>query len=438
MDSKLFILRAHILSTCLVCGLLAGGLSQAAAQTTLSSVVPNLDATGVPANTTVQFTFSGAMNSAGTFVTFMDQTGGTVTPTTPSWSAGFTVLTCTPITPFPAGKTISWILMGTSTLGTQVGPEMGSFTVASGAADCTNQIPSYTLGKAVMYSQTSAASPALSTNWPYVFVACTTLACSNSAATNVSLTSPGTGSTNLMFTGIPLHFSHAGLAASQGTLDTAYPNGNYTFQVQSSGSTVPFTMGFSSMLVQPAGPRISNYDAAQTVAASQPFVLGWDAFAGGTATDCIYVEIYGSSFKTPGPGEAGALTGTATSVTIPANTLQADRSYQGAITFYHYALETNSAVTLNYRSATTEFNLATYAAAPSITLANPIMSGGVLCFELRSASTQALIIESSTNMLAGTWITLTTTNCTGGSVWVQDTNIVASPSLFYRARLVMP
>ena len=39
--------------------------------------------------------------------------------------------------------------------------------------------------------------------------------------------------------------------------------------------------------------------------ASLPFALGWDAFSGGTAADCIYVEIYGGVFKTAAIGEAG-------------------------------------------------------------------------------------------------------------------------------------
>src|SRR5687768_7843819 len=73
----------------------------AQAQPTITSVVPANNATGVSTNTTVVFTFSTAMNPAATSPTFYDP-GFNLYPTAPSWSAGNTVLTCTPGSAFPA------------------------------------------------------------------------------------------------------------------------------------------------------------------------------------------------------------------------------------------------------------------------------------------------------------------------------------------------
>ena len=71
---------------------------------------------------------------------------------------------------------------------------------------------------------------------------------------------------------------------------------------------------------------MTNYDAAQSINPAQPFVLGWDAAA--ASVDCIYVQIYGV-FQTAALGDPGALTGTARTVSIPANTLSSEHDLHG-------------------------------------------------------------------------------------------------------------
>jgi len=98
------------------------------AQPTIISSVPANGATGVPTTTTVVFTFSTAMNPSATSPLFYD-TNITIYPTALSWSAGNTVLTCTPGSAFPAGMKITWVVTGKSSGGQSLGGvPTGTFT----------------------------------------------------------------------------------------------------------------------------------------------------------------------------------------------------------------------------------------------------------------------------------------------------------------------
>src|SRR5213075_2671229 len=126
------------------------------------------------------------------------------------------------------------------------------------------------------------------------------------------------------------------------------PQGTYTFTV---AVTLPATMA------QPNAPHVSNFTAGQTVSSSQPFTLTWDPFTGGTATDYVFVQV-GNVWKTPTPGTTGALNGTATSVTIPAGTLQPGSTNDAFIYFYHTIITSNAAyLTEAFRSSATEFSV---------------------------------------------------------------------------------
>lgn len=196
-------------------------------------------------------------------------------------------------------------------------------------------------------------------------------------------------------------------------------------------------VNFPSTLVQPSAPHPSNYSAAQSVNAALPFVLGWDPFSGGTAADCIYVEIYGGLFATPNVGQTGALNGTTTSVTIPGETFQTNRSYTGCVSFYHYVLLTNgtSDIYLAYRSSTTEFGLNTTSVAGSLMINACWANGGsVFTFEVSCLPGLSLVAEYSTNLVAGSWKTLCTTNTTNSCVRFSDNRSLTNKQQFYRVR----
>jgi hypothetical protein len=311
-------------------------------------------------------------------------------------------------------------------------------TGSSGGGDCTNTIGSLTLGKGSFSRQTSANAPTLDASAPYAFVACTTVACSNSTTTNLSLTVPGAATVSLpAVANLPGHYSLTDIAGSLGALDGEYPNGNYVFTFKSAAGNPSCTVNFPTSLAMPNAPRLTNLVAAQTIDPTKPFVLGWDAFQGGTATDCIFVEIYGGVFQTVALGGPGALTGTARSVTIPAATLQANQNYTGAITFYDMVLSTNTCgyVNLVYRAAVTEFSLASFSNAPRLSI-KPATSNRVKVSW--PEPTENWVLEC-TNALpssaAATWPRVTLPYQTNaGAITVSITNNPPPASQFYRLR----
>jgi hypothetical protein len=348
----------------------------ACAQPTIVSTVPANLATGVSPTATVTFIFSQPMNPGATAAQFMDPTAfpPVFLSASSAWSGGNMILTCTPVSSWPANKMIVWNIEGENPAGDPLdGDTAGMFTTGGGSpgGTCTNDIGSLTVAKGVLYEQTSAGAPTLEPTWPYAFVACASVACSNWTTTNITLTIPGGTITNLPHSPIPGHYSLTVPVTSSTLLEATYPNGNSLFTLQSSAANVPSTVNFPGSLTFPNAPHLTNYLAAQAVNPTLPFVLGWDAFAGAGPGDCVYVEIYGGAFLTPAPGSPGVLPGTTRSVTIPANTLQPNQSYSGGLIFYDLILSTNlnGYVNLVYRAATTEFSLRTTSSAPVLSIA---------------------------------------------------------------------
>src|SRR5689334_21163940 len=153
--------RQHTPLVLLVLFVLLTGWGRAQAQPTIVSVSPTNNASGVPATTKIVFTFSEAMNPDPEFTeaTFLDIANPLATlPVSSAWSAGNTVLTCTPLSPFPANKTIFWSVFGENPAGDFLeGTTFGSFTTSSGGTGSgTNAITTFSVGKIHHYNQTSA------------------------------------------------------------------------------------------------------------------------------------------------------------------------------------------------------------------------------------------------------------------------------------------
>ena len=428
--------------------LLIGGVVPtwlAAAAPVILSMVPTNMATGVNPSLPVRFTFSAPMNPVLTTAQFVDASAPTTyLATTPAWSAGNTVLSCTPVSPFPGNKMIVWMASGESAVGDALGgDDAGVFTTtsASGNIGCATDVPalSFTVAKAHYYSQTSAGAPTLNSNMPYCLVTCTTIPCPRTA-TNVSVRVPLTGSVlNLpSTTTIPGHLvlTSCGLT-NQAVFEATYPDGDYLYNVQAASSNQQITVNFPSSLTQPAAPRLTNYLAAQSVNPGQPFTLAWDPFSGGTVADYIYVEINGGLFATPGMGSPGALNGTAVTATIPAGTLQPSNQYSGSITFYHQIWTTNATHSpLVYRATVTEFTLKTTGGTPTnhVAITKAGWTGGRFSFEIVSSNNLSLAVDCRTNLSVGTWQNLLNTNTTLPRVPFLDTNPPTGPRRFYRVR----
>jgi hypothetical protein len=190
----------------------------------------------------------------------------------------------------------------------------------------------------------------------------------------------------------------------------------------------------AASLAQPGAPHLTNYPAAQAVDPNQTFVLGWDAFAGGTAADYIDVDV--GAYGSPDPGLPGALNGTARTFTIPAGVLQPNSNYLSRVGFFHYVGTTNgNYATAAYRATYTEFSLSTASTSSGqLVLTNGSWSPGAFSFDVLCTNGQTVTVEFTNVLSSGAWPKLLTTNSPGPKFHVVSTQAVSQPSLFYRAR----
>jgi hypothetical protein len=224
---------------------------------------------------------------------------------------------------------------------------------------------------------------------------------------------------------------------SLSTYDATFPAGNYSFFVQadSSNQTVMVNLPTAATMPQPGVPHLTNYLATQAVDPNQTFVLGWDAFPGGTAGDYIDVDIDGAIYS-PNPGLPGALTGTARTFTIPAGTLQPDATYLSRVGFFRFMGATNANhATAAYRATYTEFLLITTDGAVSgpLLLTNASYAG-TFSFDVLCSAGQTVTVEYRTNLTTGVWQNLLTTNSVGNLFRAVAPQAAMNRSMFFRAR----
>ena len=416
-------------------------LSLAQAQPTIVSMVPMDQATGVSPSAAVVFTFSEAMDTDLTEAQFLDINNPfTPLPIVAAWSAGDTVLTCIPSPPFPANRMIIWSVDGENPNGDVLeGTTSGFFTTGTsgGGGSGTNAITTFAIGKLHSYSQTSAGLPTLDPVAPYIFDAVTILS-SNRTATNVVLTLPSSSVSDLTQNPFrPESFFLSAYNTNLSTFDLTFPAGDYNFLVKSVSSNQSVKVTLPAALAQPGAPHVTNYPAAQAVNPAQSFVLGWDPFPGGTASDFILVDI-GSAYGSPNIGSPGALTGTATSFTIPAGTLEPNINYESNISFYRAVIATNgtSYITSAYRATITHFTLqATGGGAPNpLMLTHPSWTPGDFSFDVVCTNGQTLTVEYADILSSASWKRLVTTNCSGTLIHIVSPQAATNKTLFYRAR----
>jgi hypothetical protein len=412
------------------------------AQPIILSTVPATGATGVSPQTTVVFTFSTAMNPEATDALFFGPAFNLV-PTTPSWNPANTVLTCTPVTSFPANATITWFVSGEDMAGNSLdGFPTGSFSTATGGGGGvgTNAITTFSIGKIHHYNQTAAGPPTLDPSTPYDFSAVTALA-SNRTATNINLTFPTAAVSNLTQLPPPSADKYVlyGISTSFNDYEATYTPGTYRFRVGSvsSNQTVDVILPTTNSMPQPGAPHLTNFLAAQAVNPNQPFVLAWDPFPGGTAADYIDVDI-GSAYLSPEPGTPGALPGTAVTFTIPAGTLQPNTTYPSRVGFFRHVGSTNSSyATAAYRATYTEFSLVTTAAAGDgqLILTNVVHTPPNFTFDVLCPTGQTVTVEYKTNLNLVTWQTLLITNSRTERFQAVAPQASTNRSMFFRARV---
>lgn len=194
----------------------------------------------------------------------------------------------------------------------------------------------YVLAKGIFYAQTNSDLPVFAFDTPYAFLAQVTES-SSGTVSSAALQLPGGSTWSLIENPEDEMFELKSTFATTASLEGSFPNGTYTFTivgVHDGTNQAPLTLTGD---LYPNAPHISNWTAAQHIVATNDFVLTWDAFSGGTTGDFIHVYIENTSgetcFRTPDPGDPHALTGTNTSITIPAHTLPAGGTYRAQLLF---------------------------------------------------------------------------------------------------------
>jgi len=359
-----------------------------------------------------------------------------------SWNATSNVLTCTPVPSFAVPAQVVWsVVNGFDASGNKLQPpKVGYFFTGqtAGGGSGTNPYTTFVIGRADLYGQAFNAQPTPDVGEPYIYLATTTLA-SNRTTTGITLAFPSGGVSNLVQNiSQPENWVFGGYRTNEAILETNFPPGNYTFMVNATTSNETKAVVYPASLVQPGAPRLANLAAAQAVDSTQPFTLSWDPFVGGTPTDYIQAVLT-TNWQSPNIGTAGALDGTATSVTIPVGILAPGKTYTASVGFSHATLATNGTeATYVYRATITQFLLTTKLSAGTVTpvITNGVWSGGVFGFDLLTGSGQTVTVVSTTNAASpvATWPILLTTNSPGPTIHISDPRSGASPAQFYRVR----
>jgi hypothetical protein len=196
-----FAIRRNYLVRGLVLLLSLMALERAHAQPAIVSAVPPTGANGVPPSAAVVLTFSEAMNTSVTLAYLFDSTTFELLPAALSWSAGDTVLTCTPAAAFPAGRTIWWTVMnGQDPAGAPLsGYTGGTFTTVSGGQlTLTNAIWS---GGVFAFDVTSQAGQTLTVEYSSTLLSnqWQTLLTTNSPTGQVHISDPQSSTNRYLF-----------------------------------------------------------------------------------------------------------------------------------------------------------------------------------------------------------------------------------------------
>ena len=394
----------------------------------LVSSTPTNNATGVPLNRLIRFTFNEAMQAAESI-----QWSANLTPVkfAYSWSGDARTLTCDYSENLPTNATITWKLnpsgppaLFKDAAGNALAADIyaGSFTTSSTNDLCEAEPVDDSLGSfspvwLVSYVQAGSAAPTEDTNAPPAFSASLVSPTSNPVV-SARLDLPGGSSVDLTnFFGRT--FFNFDEYASQGELDASRPPGNYTLRVdRTSGAPQSIT------LVHQAGdwpptPQILNLPALQSADATVDVVVQWNGFTGAGEGDSIgFTLMLGNEmiYNAPDPCVPIVLEKTATSITLPRGLLVTGRSYDASLRYMRFgAYDTNTIADIAaFVGVSKELNFTLVTGGSGVTpksptLGSPSLTGDQLEFQVTGASPgQSIQLQESTTLEPGSWTTIQT------------------------------
>jgi hypothetical protein len=195
-------------------------------------------------------------------------------------------------------------------------------------------VPSVSVAKGILFTQTNTSAPQLKTGLPYLFQAAAVPA--SNGLISASMGWPlGNRALTQRLPGGP--FTYTDRQPTAALLDLFYPNqpnGSFTNSMSTSNDGTRSVVLNLPEDVNPGAPFIIGYNTTQAINPSNDFTLHWTGFTGGTSNDFVHVRIdspTGVVFRTAyGPGMPGALNGTNGLVLIPSNTRPPEKSSRRA------------------------------------------------------------------------------------------------------------
>jgi hypothetical protein len=431
----------------------SGGGSTDTNAPVLVSSFPANNATGVPINSTIRFTFNEAMQAAQSIEWSPNLTAATFNYT---WSADSKMLTCDYATNLPSNATITWKLNPASgPVGFQdlagnplaMGVYLGSFVTSTVITnDPCNPEPSdrtngaFSISKFVQYAQTGTSAPVEDGEFPAVFDAVMSSP-TNNPATGGSLKLPD--NSTLLLTNFFGSFMAFDEYTNQVSLDAARPSGNYTLQVNRTTGGQQSTVLTITANDWPPTPEILNLPALQSINASNDFEVSWNGLVSPGPNDSIYFSIE-NLFHAPDLCVPRPLPNTAKSITVPAGTLASGQTYDATLMFGGLAdFDTNSIpdfVCSASLSKSLSFQIQTSGGGStqpkSPTIGAPTLTAGTLEFQITGAApNQSLQVQGSSTLLPGSWTTLQTLTADASGTATFTESPIASQQYY---RVVTP
>ncbi len=292
----------------------------------------------VPRNSGVSFEFNEPMQASQS----INWTGLDPAKFTYRWTDGGRVLLCLYAQQLPAGTVVSWQLNRAGFKDVAGNPlpfdPQGGFTTAVADTTGTPDLLIAGLFKVEIFTQALGGTPQIRSEEGYGAGAFADSTGFNTLITG-SVRQPGGGT-------FPMDHSQGDSLENETEVDSkaeqdaVAPPGTYQMTLETAHQgTKTVTLNVPAD-AYPSTPEVLNLAAAQAFDPSQPLTLSWKPMTGGTVNDFIGVFVDPENggqtvFETPEFHTGQGLNGTATSVTIPAGTLQAGRTYEVELEFVH-------------------------------------------------------------------------------------------------------
>lgn len=424
----------------------------------LGSSIPANGAVNVRVDRPVEFKFDQVMKKdavvAGTVL--WSGVGLDVSNFGYSWSTDGRSLFATYATNLPAHTQISWQLNPSSAsvkLQSAAGKPLavdsyaGQFTTGSSNPGCDlTGLPSgwgsYSIYKRSGFQQFSSADPLPGTNVAaFVFSAAVLGSQSGGSVASGSITLPNATVDPLVVLGGVAQFSQ--FASTEAALNSAFPAGVYTLRFKQ-GTNAESVVAMTLNATQPPVPKIQNFTQAQSINAAADFTLQWGGFTGAGADDHISLLIGDGLgnvvFQAPDPCAPRDLATSATSIVIPAGTLQPNQTYSGSLSFMHlFYLSTNSIPNMagyGQQLRETTFNVSTAGnsvAAAATLSAYRVLPNGNPQFTITGTASRTYVIQRTHVLPAQSWTNVgnVTLDSAGHAIY-EDTQAGKVFPLYYR------